>query len=73
MNICEYQRLLDMGFATYENKELCKEHVVVKNIQLEKGKVDNVDVVTNNSLSILRCTVQRHYVKSQCCATIITT
>ena len=47
------QRLLDMGFTTYENKELCKEHVVVKNIKLEKGKVDNVDVVTNNSLSIL--------------------
>lgn len=47
------KRLLDMGFANYTNKELCKEHVVVKNIPLVKGKIDNIDVVTNNSLSIL--------------------
>lgn len=47
------KKLLDMGFANYANKELCKEHVTVKNIPLIKGKTDSIDVVTNNSLSIL--------------------
>lgn len=46
-------RLLDYGFANYSYKKLCEENIVVKNIAVNKGMVDSIDIITNNSLNIL--------------------
>ncbi len=49
----EASRLLDIGFANYNSKQLCKSGVVAKTIEVEKGLVDKVDVIYKNDVIAL--------------------
>ena len=49
----EASRLLDIGFANYNSKELCKKNVVAKTIDVTKGLVDKVDVVYKDDVVAL--------------------
>ena len=50
----ETTALLDYGFSMYQVDILKKKGEVIDNIKVEKGNVNNVDVITDSEITILR-------------------
>lgn len=46
-------KLLNHGFANYDSMPMVREGQIIKNVPVSKGNLENVDVVADNSFSIL--------------------
>lgn len=49
----EAKRLLDIGFANYSSESLCKKDEIVQSININKGKVNKIDVVYSRDVNAL--------------------
>lgn len=49
----ESKKLLDYGFANYDSLPICKKEDIIKHVSVSKGKINNVDVITEADLNIL--------------------
>lgn len=49
----EAKRLLDIGFANYSSASLCKKDEIVQKVYVNKGKINQIDVVYNSDVNTL--------------------
>ncbi len=49
----ESRKLLDYGFANYDSKKICNKNDVIDNIDINKGKKENMDIVAEDDLNVL--------------------